>query len=116
VAVRVRHAQSQQRGERPVHARFAGDMRLVDGGGEPSGVSVRRQRFAPGPLMRRFQQHAVDIEDGGGQWNWPIGPGWPGEAGGHFSLSCILGPAFCGRPLGTGSLGSSLGLIGPVVH
>ena len=71
----VWHAQRVQGGTRANEARFAGDMDLIDCGCEASRISKVLERFAPGTLMRRCEQHAINVENGRRQRLKIFGPG-----------------------------------------
>ena len=79
-AVRIGDAEVVEHRARAVLARAAGDVRGVDGVVERAGPPARArgdvgelalhelvQRLAPGALVRRVDEHAVDVEDGTAQ-------------------------------------------------
>jgi hypothetical protein len=60
-------------------------MGLVDRGGEAVRIGEPDQGFAPGPLMRRCQQDAVDIKNAGAQDPARAGPHRPGCVIAHLT-------------------------------
>ena len=63
----VGHTQSGQRGDGAAQARFAGHGSLIHRRGEARRIGQPIKRLAPGALMRGCEEHAIDIEDRGGQ-------------------------------------------------
>lgn len=72
--LRVRHAQRFQGSTGAAEAWLAGDMGLIQRGGEAVWLGKALQGLAPGPLVRGGEQDAIDVEDactqgrGGTRW------------------------------------------------
>lgn len=63
----VRHAERFQGRQSASRPRLPGHVLLVERGGEARGIREIVQRLAPGTLVRRSEEDAVDVEDDGDQ-------------------------------------------------
>src|SRR5580700_1650723 len=64
----VGHTHRLKRGAGAGQSWLARDMSLIHRGGEATWVGKTDERLPPGLLMGRCEQHAVNIEDAGGQY------------------------------------------------
>src|SRR5271165_6543083 len=60
---RVRNAKPLERGPRAIHARLARDICLIERRREPGRIGEPGERLAPGPLVRRGHEYAIDVKD-----------------------------------------------------